>query len=72
MTIKRRVPFLDATAAGRIVTLPATLRMKIVGEGKTMDTGWDFERPFTAFHGTEGCAALLDHHHTARLALSVH
>ena len=51
LTIKRCMPFLDAMTTGWILTLPATLRMEISDEGKTVDTGWDFDQALTSNHG---------------------
>jgi hypothetical protein len=51
LTVKRCMPFLDAMTTGWIITLPATLRMEIADGGKTVNTGWDFDRPLTSNHG---------------------
>jgi Family of unknown function (DUF6065) len=51
LTVKRCMPFLDAMTTGWILTLPATLRMEIADGGKTVNTGWDFDRPLTSNHG---------------------
>jgi hypothetical protein len=51
LTVKRCMPFLDAMTTGWIITLPATLRMEIADSGKTVNTGWDFDRPLTSNHG---------------------
>ncbi len=51
LTVKRCMPFLDAMSTGWILTMPATLRMEISDGGKTVTTGWDFDRPLTSNHG---------------------
>ncbi len=50
LTVKRCMPFLDAMTTGWIIPLAATVRMEITGGGKTVNTGWDFDRPLVSNH----------------------
>ncbi|MFN3970287.1 MAG: DUF6065 family protein [Gemmobacter sp.] len=51
LTIKRCMPFLDAMTTGWLLTLPATVRLTVSGEGTQVEAGWDFDRELVSFHG---------------------
>ncbi len=51
LTIKRCMPFLDAMTTGWIIPLAATVRLAIRDEGRTVDSGWDFDRTLVSSHG---------------------
>ena len=51
LTIKRCMPFLDAMTTGWIIPLPATVRLAIRDGGRTVDSGWDFDRTLVSNHG---------------------
>ncbi len=50
LTIKRCMPFSDALTAGWILPLAATVRMEIKDGGKTVNTGWEFDRVMASNH----------------------
>jgi Family of unknown function (DUF6065) len=50
ITIKRCMPFLDALATGWIVPLAAEVRLEIKDGGKTVDSGWEFDRIMVSNH----------------------
>jgi Family of unknown function (DUF6065) len=50
-TVKKCMPFLDALTTGWIIPLAATVRLEITDEGKTVNTGWEFDQKMTSFHG---------------------
>ena len=50
LTVKRCMPFLDAMMTGWIIPLAATVRLEITDQGKTVNTGWDFDRTMTSNH----------------------
>ena len=51
LTIKRCMPFLDALTTGWILPLAATVRLEIKDDGRTVDAGWEFDRPMVSNHG---------------------
>jgi len=60
-TVKRCMPFLDAMTAGFVLPLAATVRLEIRDEGRTVEAGWDFDKPMVSNHGVhqvEGHPAL--------------
>lgn len=50
ITIKRCMPFLDALATGWILPLAAEVRLEIKDGGKTVDSGWEFDRTMVSNH----------------------
>lgn len=50
LTVKRCMPFLDALMASWILSLAATVRIYIPGNGQTVDTGWDFDKIMVINH----------------------
>lgn len=56
LTIKRCMPFLDAMMAGWIIPLAATVKMEIREGGRTVDTGWQFDRTLVSNHGVHQVA----------------
>jgi hypothetical protein len=52
LTVKRCLPFLDATAAGWIIPLAASVRIEISEEGRTVTAGWEFDREMVSNHGS--------------------
>ena len=50
LTVKRCMPFLDAMTTGWIIPLPATVRMEISDAGRTVRTGWEFDRTLVSNH----------------------
>ena len=50
ITIKRCMPFLDALSTGWIIPLAATVRIEISDDGRTVDTGWEFDREMVSNH----------------------
>lgn len=51
LTVKRCMPFLDAMMAGWIIPLVATVKMEISDNGRSVDTGWQFDRTLVSNHG---------------------
>jgi hypothetical protein len=51
LTIKRCMPFFDAMATGWILPLAATVRLEIKDGGKTVDSGWEFDKVMVSNHG---------------------
>ena len=45
------MPFLDAMTTGWIIPLAATVRLEVTDGGKTVHSGWDFDRPMVSNHG---------------------
>ncbi len=50
LTVKRCVPFLDALTAGWIIPAPATIRLEIADEGRSVTAGWEFDRELVSPH----------------------
>jgi hypothetical protein len=50
ITIKRCMPFLDALMTGWILPLAADVRLEIKDGGKTVDSGWEFDRTMVSNH----------------------
>lgn len=50
LTVKRCMPFLDAMTTGWIIPLPATVRMEISEDGRSVQSGWDFDRTLVSNH----------------------
>jgi hypothetical protein len=51
ITVKRCMPFLDALSLAWILPLAATVRLQISDGGRTVDSGWDFDREMVSNHG---------------------
>jgi hypothetical protein len=51
LTVKRCMPFFDAMTTGWILPLAATVRLEIKDGGKTVDSGWEFDRVMVSNHG---------------------
>lgn len=49
-TVKRCMPFLDAMTLGWIIPLAASVRLQVRDDGRTLDYGWDFDRPMVSDH----------------------
>ncbi len=56
LTVKRCMPFLDAMTTGWIIPLAATVRLDIKEGGRTVDSGWDFDRTMVSSHGSHQVA----------------
>lgn len=56
LTVKRCMPFFDAMATGWILPLAATVRLAVKDEGRTVDAGWEFDRPMVSNHGAHQVA----------------
>ena len=56
LTVKRCMPFLDAMTTGWIIPLAATVRLEILDGGKTVNSGWDFDRTMVSSHGAHQVA----------------
>ena len=52
LTVKRCLPFLDATAAGWIIPLAASVRIEVTEDGRTVTAGWEFDREMVSNHGS--------------------
>ena len=50
ITVKRCMPFLDALSTGWILPLAAEVRLEIMDSGKTVDSGWEFDRTMVSNH----------------------
>jgi len=50
LTAKRCMPFLDAMATGWIVPLAATVRLEVADGGKSVTSGWEFDREMVSNH----------------------
>lgn len=50
LTVKRCMPFLDAMTTGWIIPLVATVRLEVTDGGKTVNSGWDFDRAMVSSH----------------------
>ena len=50
LTVKRCMPFLDAMTTGWIIPMPATVRLEITEGGRTVQSGWDFDRTLVSNH----------------------
>lgn len=51
LTVKRCMPFLDGMMLGWLLPLAATVKMQIGDGGRTVDTGWQFDRAMVSNHG---------------------
>ncbi len=84
LTVRRCMPFLDATTTGWILPLPATLRMQVSHNDNQVDRAWDFDRTLVSSHGKHQVRGnprgppsmvqvshLLDHRHPAWVAQAV-
>jgi Family of unknown function (DUF6065) len=69
ITIKRCMPFLDALATGWIVPLAAEVRLEIKDQGKTVDSGWEFDRTMVSNHSPH---QVTGHPNTPRPPLKFH
>lgn len=56
LTVKRCMPFLDAMTTGWIIPIAATVRIEIKDGGRTVDSGWDFDRTMVSGHGAHQVA----------------
>ena len=52
LTVKRCLPFLDATTTGWLIPLAATVRLEISDGGRTVNAGWEFDRELVGTHGS--------------------
>lgn len=50
LTAKRCMPFFDALATGWILPLAATVRLAIRDGGRSVEAGWEFDRPMVSTH----------------------
>ncbi|MFC7379653.1 hypothetical protein [Brevundimonas sp. GCM10030266] len=50
------MPFLDAMMEGWVIPLAATVKMEIRDGGRTVDTGWQFDRTLVSNHGVHQVA----------------
>jgi hypothetical protein len=69
ITIKRCMPFLDALSTGWILPLAAEVRLEIKDGGKTVDSGWEFDRTMVSNHSPQQIAG---HPNTPRPPLKFH
>jgi Family of unknown function (DUF6065) len=69
ITIKRCMPFLDALSTGWILPLVAEVRLEIKEEGKTVDSGWEFDRTMVSNHSPQQISG---HPNTPRPPLKFH
>ena len=69
ITIKRCMPFLDALATGWIMPLAAEVRLEIKDGGKTVDSGWEFDRTMVSNHSPH---QVTGHPNTPRPPLKFH
>lgn len=51
LTVKRCMPFIDALSVGWILPLAATVRLEISEGGRTVKSGWEFDRQMVSNHG---------------------
>jgi hypothetical protein len=56
LTVKRCMPFIDALGAGWILPLAATVRLDISDGGRTVNSGWEFDREMVSNHGAHQVA----------------
>ncbi|ODN67821.1 DUF6065 family protein [Methylobrevis pamukkalensis] len=56
LTVKRCMPFLDAMTTGWILPLAASVRLDIRDEGRTVEAGWEFDKPMISNHGSHQVA----------------
>lgn len=49
-TVKRCMPFLDALSVGWIIPLAASVRLEVSDEGRTVNSGWEFDREMVSNH----------------------
>jgi hypothetical protein len=52
LTVKRCMPFLDALSLGWIIPLAATVRLEIADGGRTVTSGWEFDREMVSNHAS--------------------
>lgn len=69
ITVKRCMPFLDALATGWVLPLAATVRLEIKEGGKTVESGWEFDRTMVSHHGP---GQVRGHPHASRAACKFH
>jgi hypothetical protein len=69
LTVKRCMPFLDALTTGWILPLAATVRLEIRDNGRTVDSGWDFDRVMVSNHNSHQIAG---HPHQPRPPCKFH
>jgi hypothetical protein len=69
ITVKRCMPFLDALATGWVLPLAATVRLEITDGGRTVDSGWDFDRAMVSHHSAN---QVRGHPHAGRAACKFH
>ncbi len=50
ITVKRCMPFFDALETGWILPLAAEVRLEIKDDGRTVDSGWEFDRTMVSNH----------------------
>ncbi|HTV68263.1 MAG TPA: hypothetical protein VMF90_06970 [Rhizobiaceae bacterium] len=51
LTVKRCMPFLDAMMTGYLLPIAATVRLDIRDGGRTVETGWEFDKKMVSNHG---------------------
>ena len=56
LTVKRCMPFIDALTTGWILPLAAAVRLEIVDGGRTVNSGWDFDRVMVSNHASHQVA----------------
>lgn len=56
LTVKRCMPFIDALSVGWILPLAATVRLEISEGGRTVKSGWEFDRQMVSNHGAHQVA----------------
>jgi hypothetical protein len=56
LTVKRCMPFIDALTTGWILPLAAAVRLEIVDNGQTVNSGWDFDRVMVSNHASHQVA----------------
>jgi hypothetical protein len=56
LTVKRCMPFIDALTTGWILPLGAAVRLEIVDSGRTVNSGWDFDRVMVSNHASHQVA----------------
>lgn len=50
LTVKRCMPFLDAMMMGWILPLAATVRLEVKDEGRSVTSGWEFDKVMVSNH----------------------
>ncbi|WEX85862.1 DUF6065 family protein [Sinorhizobium garamanticum] len=56
LTVKRCMPFLDALSTGWILPIAATVRLEIKDGGRSVETGWEFDRVMVSNHSAHQVA----------------